>query len=119
MQCFSWKKSKKPRVCEYIISISELKDNDSKETPQAAQGTLIKAPFIADCYLKPELKSSHSFTPGVAIKPKDYKVAFRSNALDFKSKTMNELKELSEFHQKNFKDENFDEDLKSSACSVF
>lgn len=119
MQCFNWKKSKKPRMCEYIISISEIKDNDSKETPQLQHGTLKKTPFIADCLLKPELKSSHSFTPGVVIKPKDYKVGFRSNALDFRSKTMNELKELSKFHQKKNQDEISEEELQSSICSVF
>lgn len=119
MQCFKWHRSKKPKIHEYIISITELKDNDGKEPQPTEDSPSKKVPFEANDYLKPELKSSHSFTKGVNKIPMKPKISLSPNVIEFKSKTMCELKGLSKLHSRSIKDEDSDGEVQSSICTVY
>ncbi|OMJ86929.1 hypothetical protein SteCoe_11484 [Stentor coeruleus] len=119
MQCLKWHRSKKSKANEYIISITEIRDNDRKESLPTEISPLEKPPLEEGSYLKPEIKSSHSFTPGVKITPKVPNSSLRPNNLEFKSKTMRELKELSRLQHRSINDEDSNGELQSNICTIY
>ncbi|OMJ86931.1 hypothetical protein SteCoe_11486 [Stentor coeruleus] len=92
MLCFRFKKSKKlikPKIRKYIISISEIKDNNGVETPKEQPFYYKKVLIKVNNFLTPELKPTKSLKSGITIQvpsffrnrksePQDMKLKFSS-----------------------------------------